>query len=162
MSTPATGQQPGRFEDPNDPYRFGRPETPIGTAGWGPAPDPYARVDADPVRTGPLAPQTQSASGKSVAALVLGILSIFLFFLTFLDLVLIVPAIVLASLALNDAKQRGGAGRSMAIAGLCCAIAGALAAITFTVWAMPKVAKCANEYPTNSDGYRTCVQDIVK
>ncbi len=161
MSTSATGPQPGRFEDPNDPYRFGRPETPVGTAGWGPPPDPYARTDHRHGQ-GPAAPSVQSASRKSVAALVLGILSIFLFFLTFIDLVLIVPAIVLASLALNDAKQRNGAGRGLAIAGLCCAIAGAVAAITFTVWAMPKVAKCANEYPTNSVGYRSCVQDIVK
>ncbi len=184
MSTPATGQQPGRFEDPNDPYRFGRPETPMPgyedpndpyrfgrpeTAtvdAWGAPPNPYARVpqgQAGPYGYPPAAGKArQSAPPKAVWSLVLGVLSIVFFFATVLDLVLVVPAIILASLALNDTKQRRGPGRGVAVAGLTCAIIGALCAITFTVWAIPKVAKCANEYPTNSAGYKTCVQNIVK
>ena len=133
MSSPVTGQQPGRFEDPNDPYRFGRPEAPVNGSQWGPPPDPYARADQPYYGYGYGAPAkpVQGAGGKAVAALILGILSIVCFFLTFIDLVLIVPAIVLASLALNDAKSRGGAGRSLAVAGLCCAIVGAVCAIAF-------------------------------
>jgi Domain of unknown function (DUF4190) len=104
--------------------------------------------------------QPRPGNGKAVAALILGILSIVLCVLSFLDVFLIFPAIIFGSLALNDAKRSGG-GRGMAVSGLVCAGIGALLAIMLTVWLAPKVARCANDYPPNSAAYDTCIRNIV-
>lgn len=102
----------------------------------------------------------QGNNGKAVAALVLGIASIPFFFLTFLDLALIIPALVLGILGLNESKLRNGKGRSQAIAGLVCMVVGAIAATIFTVYVLGKVGDCA-QYARDGDtsAYHSCVDD---
>lgn len=58
-------------------------------------------------------------NGKSIAALVLGILSIIFPYIGF---IIGIIAIVFANLALKEIKRKGEQGRGMAIAGLVCGI----------------------------------------
>ncbi len=90
----------------------------------------------------------------------LGIASIPFFFLTFLDLALIIPALVFGILGLNESKVRNGKGRSQAIAGLACMVVGAIAASIFTVYVLGKVGDCA-QYARDGDtsAYHSCVED---
>lgn len=85
----------------------------------------------------------QQSNGKATAALVLGILSILLFFLTFLDLGLVIPAIILGAIGMRDAKrfpQRGGHGR--ALAGLICGAVGALLVIVTLIIVFVRISPC--------------------
>jgi thiamine transporter ThiT len=54
----------------------------------------------------------------AVAALVLGILSIVLSWIPYVDFVLAVLAIIFGAVGLSAANKRGGAGKGMAITGL--------------------------------------------
>lgn len=60
-------------------------------------------------------------NGKSIAALVLGILAVAI---PYIGLILGIIAIVYAKKSLNEIKMRGENGRGMAIAGLVCGIVG--------------------------------------
>nr|WP_233162656.1 MULTISPECIES: DUF4190 domain-containing protein [unclassified Cohnella] len=60
-------------------------------------------------------------NGKSIVALVLGILAVSLPYIGFL---IGIVAIVFASLSLKEIKRNGEQGRGMAIAGLVCGIVG--------------------------------------
>ena len=157
-----------------DPYRFGAPEHPVPVE-YAPYQNSQQHLYASqppypyqPQQSPWLAPngqpyaQPRPGNGKAVTALVLGILSVVLCVLSFLDVFLIIPAIIFGSLALNDAKRNGGAGRGMAISGLVCAVIGAVLAMMLTVWLAPKVARCANDYPRNSAAYNTCIRDILR
>lgn len=106
-------------------------------------------------------PQPRTGNGKAIAALVLGALSIVFSVFSLLDLLLIIPAVVLGSLALTDSK-RTGSGRSLAIGGFVCAAVGAVLAAALTIWLYPQVQRCVNDYPTNSAEYNTCIRDIVR
>lgn len=157
---------------PFDPYRFGAPEhpvppeyappgyTPPAPPGYKPSPPQHQHYYSPPPQHG--YPQPGPGNGKAIAALVLGILSIVFCVASFLDLFLIIPAIVFGSLALNDAKRSNGSGRGMAITGFVCAVVGAVLAITITVWLYPKVANCANDYEAGSSQYNTCIRNIVR
>lgn len=163
---------------PFDPYRFGPPEHPIppeyAPPGYVPPPSPvqappmqsypppYFTQQPYPHGAPPLPPYAQrTTNGKAVAALVLGILSIVFCVTSFFDLFLIIPAIILGSIALNESKRPGGTGHGMALSGFVCAIIGAVFAIAITVWLYPKVARCVNDYPQGSSEYNTCIRDIV-
>ncbi|MBB6670543.1 DUF4190 domain-containing protein [Cohnella nanjingensis] len=77
----------------------------------------------------PPPPPPARTNGKSIAALVLGILSIPVPYLGFIIGIL---AIVFAALSLKEIKRTGELGRGMAIAGLVCGIVGtALYTIVF-------------------------------
>jgi hypothetical protein len=84
------------------------------------------------------APQYQPprTNGKSIAALVLGILAIVLPYIGFLIGII---AIIFASISLKEIKRNQEQGRGMAIAGLVCGIVGTsiyLLIILFLVFAL--------------------------
>jgi hypothetical protein len=162
-------QQPLDF----DPYRFGLPDHPIapeyappgyrpppppqqppGHQPWqghygAPAPPPYSRDY----------PRPQPGNGKAIAALVLGIVSIVLCWLSLLDLVPIVLALVFGFLGRSDAaKSPAHGGRGMAVAGIACALVGALLAGLFTAWIYSRIRTCNENYDVSSQQYRVCVQ----
>ncbi len=66
----------------------------------------------------PAPPQT---NGKSIAALVLGILSVIIPYVGF---ILGILAIIFGKLSLNEVKRRGDGGKGLAVAGLVCGIIG--------------------------------------
>jgi hypothetical protein len=88
--------------------------------------------DADRYYSDPLPPPpyvVPKTNGKSIAALVMGILSIMIPYLGFL---IGIVAIIFASISLKEIKLRMEQGRGLAIAGLVCGIIGtAIYAIIF-------------------------------
>ncbi|EXX85325.1 hypothetical protein BG53_08985 [Paenibacillus darwinianus] len=74
-------------------------------------PNPFSRPQPQPPKT----------NGKSIAALVLGILSIVI---PYLGLIIGIIAIVFSSISLKEIKRSGEQGKGLAIAGLVCGIVG--------------------------------------
>jgi len=79
-----------------------------------------------------VAPASES-NGFAVAALVLGILSLVMFFTIWLPFLLGVLAIVFGSLGISRANKIGGKQKGLAIAGLVCGAVGMVIAILFIV-----------------------------
>lgn len=92
----------------------------------------------------PAPPQT---NGKSIVALVLGILAIVVPYVGF---VLGIIAIVFAKLSFTEIRQRGEQGRGLAVAGLVCGIIGtALYAIIIAILVIAFIAVAgASSYST--------------
>lgn len=167
-----------------DPYRFGKPEHPVppeyAPPGYYPEapaePDrpagavpPGARVPPPPLpsgswKPGPYPPPPPAyrygTNSKATAALVLGILSILLAWLTLWDLLLIVPAIVLGIRARRDAARfPERAGRATATAGLICGIVAAVLALLIGVYIYNRVQPCLDQYDMSSNQFRHCATD---
>jgi hypothetical protein len=153
-----------------DPYRFGRPDHPIppeyAPPGYvPPAPTPVQAPPPFPYGYPPPPPAypygvTRTTNTKATLALVFGILGIVFFFLTVLDLALIVPAIVLGILGRNDAvrfPERGG--RRNATIGLICGIVAGVLVVAGTVFAYQRIKPCVDRYSISSSAYQQCVQD---
>ncbi|GGG14346.1 DUF4190 domain-containing protein [Paenibacillus aceti] len=71
----------------------------------------------------PVVPKT---NGKSIAALVLGILSTLFILFPYIGIILGIMAIIFSSLSLKEIKRRYEQGRGMAIAGMVCGIIGTI------------------------------------
>ncbi|PZE20200.1 DUF4190 domain-containing protein [Paenibacillus xerothermodurans] len=67
--------------------------------------------------------QPPPANSKSIAAMVLGILSIVI---PYIGLIIGIVAIIFSAISLKEIKRTGEQGRGMAIAGLVCGIIGTL------------------------------------
>jgi len=147
---PPAPSYPGPVQPP--PYAGGPQPPPY--AGGPPQQQPYPY--APPQYHQYPAPRT--GSGKAIAALVLGIMSIVFSFVSVLDLLLIIPAVVLGSLAMSESK-RTGTGRTMARSGFICGLIGAVLAIAFTVYVYPKVKDCLDNYKSGSSQYNKCLRD---
>jgi hypothetical protein len=139
--------QPSYGQPPYGPPSYGQP--PYGQPPYGPNQNPYG-----------VPPQfaQKSGNGKATAGLVLGILAILMFWLTFFDAIFIITALIFAILGLNDSKVRGS-GRGNAIAGIVCAVIGAVLAIVFTVFVVHLSNECGGTGNQNSSSYRQCIRD---
>ncbi len=128
---PPTYGPPGHYPPP--PYG-----QPYGPAGYGPPPPP-------------------KGNGKATAGLVLGLLSVFFFFGTLFDLLLIIPAFVFSILGLAQARVTG-VGRAMARWGLGLAICATVLALTLTVIAVVLLQRtdCSVSHPSGSLDARIC------
>lgn len=78
----------------------------------------------------PAPPAAQPTNGMAVASLVLGILSLLLFFTIVPPFILGALAVIFGALGLSKAKQ-GAPNKGLALAGLICGGVGILAAIAF-------------------------------
>jgi hypothetical protein len=118
--------------------------------GYGPPPPGYAGYG--PAKTG---------NGKAVAALVLGIVSIVFCWLSVLDVVPIILALVFGLIALSEAKSRpDGGGRSMAISGLVCCVIGAILATIVTVKIVHAIDQCGGFNSSRSSTvFQECIRD---
>lgn len=100
--------------------------------------------------------------GKAVASLVLGIASIALCWLSIFDAIPVLLAVIFGVIALNEMRARPQAGpnsgRRLAIAGIACAVVGAILAVSLTVFLYNRFKDCL-DYPTGSQEYRTCITD---
>jgi len=90
-------------------------------------------------------PQQQGGNGIAVAALVVGILSIVLFFLPFVGLILAVLGLVFGLLGQSKAGKIGGKGKGLAIAGLACGAVGLIASI-WTIYVFFTAMKEVNRF----------------
>jgi RsiW-degrading membrane proteinase PrsW (M82 family) len=75
-------------------------------------------------------------NGMAVAALVLGILALVLFFIWFLAPIMGLLAIIFGAVGISKANKIGGKGKGMAIAGLVCGVIGMLLSIVLVVIAV--------------------------
>jgi hypothetical protein len=103
--------------------------------------------------------QPKPGNGKAITALVLGILSIVFFWLTILDLALIIPAVVFGILGLGDAKVRNSGGRGQAIAGLICAAVAAVLIVIALVVVLHAASKCGGFSHSGDPGFNKCLRD---
>jgi hypothetical protein len=162
---------------PFDPYRFGAPEHPVppeyAPPGYVPPPPKAPPPPPGPERYGygygypprqPYPPPPEpvyrayGSNAKAIAALVFGIASIVLCWLSIFDLLPIVVAIVFGILGINEAKRRGdGRGRKMAIAGIVCAGVGLILAIVLTVYFFNRIKPCL-DYPSGSAAQNHCIE----
>jgi hypothetical protein len=85
---------------------------------------------AGPPPPPPAPPAIQPTNGMAVASLVLGILSLLLFFTVVPPFILGALAVIFGALGLSKAKQ-GAPNKGLAVAGLICGGVGILAAIAF-------------------------------
>jgi hypothetical protein len=131
------------------PYQYPPPNSPFGQApGPGaPPPPPYHGYV-----------QPKAGNGKAVAALVFGVLSIVLCWLSFFDAIFVVLGLVFGLIALSEAKRPGAGGRSMAISGLVCTVVGAILATVLTVVLVHAINKCGGMNARNDPGFSDCVR----
>lgn len=80
-------------------------------------------------------------NGMAVAGLVLGIISIVLFFLSWIAAILGILGIIFGALGISKANKIGGKGKGMATAGLVCGVLGMIISIAVTVWAMRQISR---------------------
>ena len=136
-------------------------QAPYGQAPYGQVPYGQAPYGQAPYGQAPYGQQPGTGSGKAVTALVLGIVSIVLFWTTIFDAVFIILALIFGFLGLNDARARGGRGRGQALAGLVCAAIGAVLAIVFIVFAVHLANKCGGLDNQNDSGFQQCLRDKI-
>jgi hypothetical protein len=210
---PQSGADSPPIEDPNDPYRFGKPDHPVppefAPPGYGAdapaaAPVPPPRHAGAPPAPGayppppgtypPLPPGTypppppgtypppppgtypppppghyppspygqygappQSASGKAIACLVLGIVAIVASVFAYLDIVPVLLAVIFGVQSLNNPADV--AGRRLAKAGIICAIVGALLAVVFAIQVNRVVDECGGWSHIGDPGFSQCVRE---
>lgn len=124
--------------------------------GYPPQGLPYG---APPPPYGTQYPPPRTGNGKAVAALVFGIMSIVFCWLAILDAIPVVLALVFGLLARGEARRRPGReGHGLAVAGIVCAIAGAVLAVVLTVWLYSRFSDCFN-YSSGSAAYSQCVRN---
>jgi len=107
----------------------GQPE-----AGWGP---PEGDRRNDPPPQAPTGQGTGSAvppgNGMAVAGFVLSILALILCWLSLIDLIFVVPAIVFSAIGLRRSNRQARPHRGLAIAGLSIALVAAVIMIVLTI-----------------------------
>ncbi|MCW2595731.1 MAG: hypothetical protein JWP39_1619 [Jatrophihabitans sp.] len=149
-------QQP--YDPANSPYPYGAP--PYGNAPYGNTPYGNTPYGAPPPNYHSYV-QPKTGNGKSVTALVLGILSIVMFWTSIFDGVLVIIALIFGFIGLSEANSRRTSGKGMAIAGLICAAVGAVLAIIWTIYILNAVNKCGGFSQNNSSSFQQCVQDHI-
>jgi hypothetical protein len=143
--TPYGAPPPPQQQPYQQPYQY----PPASSPGQGAPPPPAFHGYVQP-RTG---------NGKAVAALVLGILSILLCWLSFFDAIFVILGLIFSLLAMSETKRPGVPGRGMAIAGLACTIVGAILATVLTVVLVHAVNKCGGFSNSNDVNFSQCVKD---
>jgi hypothetical protein len=98
------------------------------------------------------------SNGKAVTALVLGVASIVMCWLSFFDAALVIPGVIFGLIAMNEAKV-AGTGRGMAVAGLVCSIVGGLLATLLTVLLLHAADKCGGIDNSDRPGFQNCLRD---
>ena len=107
----------------------------------------------------PAAATPGTGNGRAVAGLILGILSLALFFFNVLDVPLVVLGIIFSSLGLAAAK-RGEGRRAMALAGLICSLIAVLVVAATTVFVLHRMRICDRSYDRGTSQYNSCIVDF--
>jgi hypothetical protein len=151
---PPAPQQP---PPPPGPERYG------GYRGYGvyppgPPGPPGQQYPPPPPGYQPYGGRAYGSNVRAIAALIFGIASIVLCWLSIFDLIPIVAAVVFGILGINEAARRGdGRGRRMAIAGIVCAVVGLILAVVLTVYFYNRIKPCL-DYPSGSSAQKHCIE----
>ncbi len=146
---PAYGPPPGGWTPPPTSIYQQQPGYPPGQQypGYGPPPGYYPGYGT---------PAAQQGNGKAIAGFVLGLASVPLCFLTLLDYVIIVAAVIFSLIGLRTA--RGGApNKGLAVAGLILAGVGTIAATVLLVVLTARINDCSSRYQHGTAQYTHCV-----
>ena len=84
-------------------------------------------------------PASGQSNGLAIAGMVLGISSIVLFFLSWIATMIAIVGLILSLVGLNKAKQLGGLGRGMAIAGVVTSSLGIVASVVTLIVVADKI-----------------------
>lgn len=145
------GAHPGPYGSQFGTPPYPQPQYPAqGPYGYGPPPPPYHGY-----------PTRRPTNGKAIAALVLGIGSIVLSWLSFFDAIFVILGLIFSIIALGETKDGRTSGRGLAVAGLVCTIIGALLATMLTVLIVRAADKCGGFTNDNSDQWQTCVRNNI-
>lgn len=145
------GQAPSYPGQPPSSYPPGQPPP-----GYGQQPVPGYPPSYPPAFASPYPGPQTAGNGKAVAGLVLGILSLGLFFLTALDVPLIVLGIVFSVLGLRAAK-RGEGRRTMALAGLICSLVAVVVVIVSLTYVVARGHTCERRFDRGSSEFNNCL-----
>jgi hypothetical protein len=139
------GPPPGQQYGP----QYGQPYGPPSGQpyGYGPQPPHYARPTGN--------------NGKAVAALVLGILSVVLCWLSVFDAIFVILALIFGLIALGETKNGRGRGRGLAIAGLACMVVGAILATIISIKVFHAIDRCGGFDQASQSSFNQCVKDNV-
>ena len=85
------------------------------------------------------APVAGQTNGLAIAGMVVGIASVVLFFLSWIATIIAIVGLILSLVGLNKAKQLGGLGRGMAIAGVITSSVGIVASIATLLIVVDKI-----------------------
>lgn len=140
--------EPPESDRPIEPEPAAEPPAVEPPAG---APPPAAPPAAPPMPGQPAMPIGRS-NGMAVASLVLGILTLVLFFTIWLPFVLGALAIVFGAVGISKANKGAGQ-KGMAIAGLVCGAVGIVMAILFVVFIVNFA---------NSEGVQDVVNSVIQ
>ncbi|MBS1118453.1 MAG: putative rane protein [Deltaproteobacteria bacterium] len=103
--------------------------------GFTPGPPPGAPPGGPGYAPGPQGAPPQG-NGMAVAALVLGIIALVLFFIPFLNWILAILGIVFGAVGMSKANKIGGRGKGLAMTGLILGVLSAVVSTAFFIWAM--------------------------
>ena len=166
------GQFPGSLPPPNPSTGYGYPPPadypPSGfpPAGFPPAGSPPAGFPPagypglgypNPGYGYPAnAAAAKAGNGRAVAGLILGICSVILSFLTFLDLPVVILGVIFSGLGLRATKEGKGQ-RGLAVAGLALSILGAVLVVAFTVFLLHQINHCQLHHDQGTRAYNECI-----
>ncbi|SHG29127.1 hypothetical protein SAMN05443575_1934 [Jatrophihabitans endophyticus] len=161
---PPYGQSPyGQSPYGQSPYGqapYG--QQPYGQSPYGQQPYGQSPYGQAPYAQRPTPPGAASqGNGKAITSMVLGIVAVVLCWLSLLDLLLIVPAVVFGSLGIAEARSRGGAGRAQAIVGLVCAGVAVVLVTVLTIFAFRAYDRCGGAAGSDDPGFNQCVRDNI-
>lgn len=167
-----------------DPYRYGRPDPnpthdafgrrlpsgqppapgPAQQPGaqapgpWpSPPPNPYPGPYQMPPGTPPgWVPVQQGSNGMATAGMVLGIVSLVLFWTSVIDIPIVILGITFSAIGLKRAKLGAGA-RGMAMAGLICSLIAAVVVAVLLAVIVPRYVHCHDKWGDNSTQIRKCI-----
>ncbi len=158
---------PPGYTPPAPPPQGLPPGQPYPYPGHSPYPGPYGPSGASgqpypypPPQYLTQYPQPATGNGKATAGLVLGIVSIVLFWTTIFDAIPVILGLIFGFLGLKEAN-RTGRSRGVAIAGIVCGFVGAAIAIGFTAWIFHRIQPCLNSYTSGSTQFNSCVRHHV-
>ena len=168
---PQPPTQPPQFQPPSDQTPSGQFPPPDPSSGYGyPPPGPYGYPPpgydspgyGNPAYGNPAygypggPPVAKPGNGRAVAGLILGICSVVFFFLTFLDLPVVILGVIFSRLGLK-ASRTGQGQRGVALAGLILSIIGAVVVAAFTVFLLHQINHCQQHHDQGTRAYNECI-----
>ena len=152
---PLTPPQPGQAPQPGQYPPYGGP------AGYGAYPPPayppppgYPTHQYPPPAYPPYPATRPGPTGKAITALVMGVLSVLMFWTSIFDVIFIVLALIFGGIALHEGRSRPERTTSrFGIVAISCALVGVIAATIFTVWAVHEADDCDSSYYDSSTSW---------
>jgi hypothetical protein len=125
-------------------------------------PPPYPTAPAYPAGYGgdpynPYGVPQQRRNGLGIAGMVLGIISVVLFFLSWIAAIIGILAIIFGAVGRSRVKKGQATNKAQATAGLVLGIIGTVVGIVFLVFIVGRAKSCQDQYPEGGTQYQQCL-----